>query len=143
MALVPGKRTVGFQYRPLDPTVDSTRLTAFEPAEDENDTPRCKLIHVTFGETPKYEALSYTWGDKKIKEMIFVDGKEFLVGRNLWDALRVLRKRLDGQRYWIDAVCLYLDRYRAKDLGNLKLGPLFSGGDRFVQVGSGGIMMRI
>jgi hypothetical protein len=113
MALVPEKGIVGFQYRPLDPTVNSTSLIAFEPVEDENDTVRCKLIHVTFGETPKYEALSYTWGDEKIKEIIFVDGKEFLVGQNLWGALRVLRKRLDGQRYWIDAICLYLDRNRA------------------------------
>jgi hypothetical protein len=143
MALVPEKGTVGFQYRKLDPTVDSTRLIAFEPAEDENDTPRCKQIHVTFGETPKYETLSYTWGDEKIKEMIFVDEKEFLVGQNLWDALRVLKKRLDGQRHWIDAICLYLDRYRPKDLRNLRLGPLFSGRFRFVQVGSSGIMMKI
>jgi hypothetical protein len=82
------------------------RLIEIEPAENSNDTPSCKLIHVTFAEKPQYEALSYTWGDQTVKEAIFVDGKEFLVGQNLWDALYFLRKRANGRRYWIDAICI-------------------------------------
>jgi len=100
------KSRVKFQYQPLDPSVDYTRLVEFKPAEDANDAPRCKLVHVTFGERPKYEALSYIWGDETEKKNIFVDGKEFLVGQNLWDALQYLRKRVNGQRYWIDAICI-------------------------------------
>src|ERR1700721_2143572 len=77
------KSTLDFQYQPLDPSVDCTRILEFEPAEDTDDTPHCKLIHVTFAEKPKYEALSYMWGDQTVKGAIFVDGKEFLVGQNL------------------------------------------------------------
>lgn len=61
--------------------MDCTRLVEFEPAEDANDTPRCKLIHVTFGENPKYEALSYMWGDENLKKKIFVEGKSSWLGR--------------------------------------------------------------
>lgn len=32
---------------------------------------------------------------------------------------------------WIDALCIYLDRYRMKDCRNLRFGPLFSEGFRF------------
>lgn len=98
--------TAKFQYEALDPSVDCTRLLEFVPSEDANDTLRCALIHVTFREKPKYEALSYMWGDETLKRKIIVNGKVFLVGQNLWDALHFLRKRGEGVRYWIDAICI-------------------------------------
>jgi hypothetical protein len=101
-----GESTLDFQYQPLDSLVDCTRVIEIEPAEDANDIPRCKLIHVTFGEKPKYEALSYMWGDQTLREQIFVDGKRFFVAQNLWYALHYLRKRVIGRRYWIDAICI-------------------------------------
>lgn len=86
--------------------MDCTRLIEFELGEDDNDTIRCKLIHVTFGEKPTYEALSYMWGDQTLKKKILVEGKNFLVGLNLWEALHYLRKRANEKRYWIDAICI-------------------------------------
>jgi hypothetical protein len=94
-----------FQYRPLD-SKNCIRLIEFEIAENASNPPRCKLIHATFGETPEYEALSYRWGDETFKTEILVDGKRLLVGQNLWDALHCLRKRANGRRYWIDAICI-------------------------------------
>ena len=29
-----------------------------------------------------------------------------MVGQNLWEALHYLRKRVNGLRYWIDAICI-------------------------------------
>ena len=46
------------------------------------------------------------WGDVTNKKMIYVDGKQFMVGRNLRDALRFLKRRSQRQRYWIDAICI-------------------------------------
>jgi hypothetical protein len=77
-----GESTLEFQYQPLDSSVDCTRLLEFEP------------IGIA------------KWGNETAKKTIFVDGKKFLVGQNLWDALRFLRKRANGQRYWIDAICI-------------------------------------
>ncbi len=42
-------------------------------------------MHVTFGQLPKYEARSYTWGSEK--KAIEIDRQTFLVGDNLWEAL--------------------------------------------------------
>ena len=62
------------------PNVDSSRLAVIEPSENSQALVRCKLRHFTFAEKPKYEALSYMWGDKSHQRTILVHGKEFLVG---------------------------------------------------------------
>jgi hypothetical protein len=42
----------------------------------------------------RYSALSYVWGDQSIPYKIFLDGKPFYVGRNLYMALGRLRRRI-------------------------------------------------
>jgi hypothetical protein len=37
-----------------------------------------------------------------------------------------------GSFGWFDTLCLYVDRYRTKCRGNLRIGPLFSEEFRFV-----------
>ncbi|KIW20849.1 hypothetical protein PV08_01427 [Exophiala spinifera] len=101
-----GGSTTEFQYEELDPSVDCMRLIELDPGGDADDVPRCKLIHVTFGQKPRYQALSYMWGDVTIKKKISVEGKELLVGQNLWDALRYLRNCGSSRHYWIDAICI-------------------------------------
>jgi len=57
---------------------------------------------------PKYEAISYTWGEKNALRSLHVDGDEdFLkVTKNCFNALRALR-RVDVDRLlWIDAICI-------------------------------------
>ncbi|KAF5005599.1 hypothetical protein FDECE_8006 [Fusarium decemcellulare] len=65
-------------------------------------------------ETLGYHALSYTWcppegnGDYTSSDFksIFVDGKKFLAGRNLYDVLIRLREFAFAEYYWIDAICI-------------------------------------
>lgn len=81
----------------------------------------------------RYSALSYVWGDQSIPYKIFLDGKPFYVGRNLYMALGRLRRRIgvlglsptsqpdpacedleaitrlmspEGRVLWIDAICI-------------------------------------
>ncbi|KAK5628556.1 hypothetical protein RRF57_004271 [Xylaria bambusicola] len=98
----------GFEYLPLNPNVHCTRLVRIHPADRVGDTIACTLFHVTFAERPGYEALSYMWGDcENDQKTIFVNGKKFSVGRNLWDALDYLRsEREKGVPIWIDALCI-------------------------------------
>jgi hypothetical protein len=77
-----------------------------EPAEYWDDLVRGKLVHATFAEKPKYEALSYTWGNEAPKEIISLDGKYFTVGLNLLHALRKLRDPENERILWIDAICI-------------------------------------
>lgn len=103
---IPYKHVAKFTYQPLDPLVDCIRLVELEPAEDFNSPVFCKLVAATFGQKPKYEALSYTWGDQTVKRNIFLDGKEFEVGLNLWDALSHLRNRVERLPLWIDSISI-------------------------------------
>lgn len=47
--------------------------------------------------------------------------------KTIQEALFTARKP-EVQFLWFDPLCLYLDRYRANDPGDLRLGPLFSEG---------------
>ncbi|KAH7378538.1 hypothetical protein BKA64DRAFT_728220 [Cadophora sp. MPI-SDFR-AT-0126] len=83
-------------YNPIEPAVDGIRLLILEPCEDVKGFVSCRLQHVAFTKKPKYEALSYTWGDETIRHKIFIDGQDFTAGQNLFDALSPLSFRREG-----------------------------------------------
>ncbi|KAF8857508.1 hypothetical protein BDZ45DRAFT_744321 [Acephala macrosclerotiorum] len=124
----------GSHFEHVSLTGDSSiRLVALEPGADDEPV-RCSVVYASLDDEPNYEALSYVWGDPTITTPIFLDGKIFHVTINLCAALENLRNfELDSppRVLWIDAICLYLYRYRTKYLGNLRFEPLFSGGFRF------------
>ena len=95
-----------FHYRALEQDVDCTRFVKIEPTENDQDPIVCALVHFAFGDRPKFEALSYMWGDEHTKESIILDGIEFAVKKNLRDALGHLRKRARETLFWIDALCI-------------------------------------
>ncbi|PQE06204.1 HET domain protein [Rutstroemia sp. NJR-2017a BBW] len=96
---------MSFKYSPLDPSVDGIRLLVLEPGARE-EIPKCTLKHVTFGERPKYEALSYTWGDETQRRDILLGGHSFSVTKNLYDALCCLRHPSEPRQLWTDAICI-------------------------------------
>jgi hypothetical protein len=102
--IVPGDK---FPYKPLSRNVDSIRLIILKPRGEKEDASvvRCKLSHVTFGEKPQYEALSYTWGDPNDLKDIIIDGLEMKVRVNLYSALRDLRTE-KPRVLWADAICI-------------------------------------
>jgi hypothetical protein len=55
---------------------------------------------------PKYNALSYVWGDDKDTSGITLDNDPFDVTRNLYAALRHLRDTGQTRNFWIDAICI-------------------------------------
>ena len=115
-------------YLNLEISVREIRLVHVEAARDILEPLHCSLSIVSPDREPQYEALSYAWGDPNVRKLILLDREPFPVTLNLEAALRALR--LSGQvaNHLIDALCLYLDRYRTKYRGNLVLGPLFSEG---------------
>lgn len=81
-----------FKYSALQQDKDCMRLVHIESAAKDDDPISCTLTDVTFGERPKYQALSYMWGDETGKLKILLNGAEFSVTRNLFDALQFLRR---------------------------------------------------
>lgn len=98
-----------FQCDQLDETADSTRLLEIKPHLRMDGLLDCSLVSVKFGDRPKFEALSYMWGDDDVRKKICINGAEFEVNENLFDALHFLRRRPDPHRWlpiWIDAICI-------------------------------------
>jgi hypothetical protein len=55
---------------------------------------------------PRFEALSYTWGDKKNQKHIVLNGDTFLIRENIEAALRRLRYTNKLRILWVDAICV-------------------------------------
>ncbi|KAK4158727.1 HET-domain-containing protein [Cladorrhinum sp. PSN259] len=65
---------------------------------------------------PRYEALSYTWGDAGVSEFAAIEGaadgggvRRLGIRQNLASALRHLRQPTDPRVLWIDAICINQD----------------------------------
>lgn len=97
------------QYEPLSQHRDCTRLVRIEAAKRDDDAIICTLFEVAFGDRPKFDALSYMWGDGPASCNIVLNGATFSVRQNLWDALRYLRTHTPDTSYWIDAICINQD----------------------------------
>ncbi|KAK1973456.1 heterokaryon incompatibility protein-domain-containing protein [Colletotrichum cereale] len=59
-----------------------------------------------FGDRPKFEALSYVWGSEDEQRAITLNGCQFHVRKNLFDALVYLRSRGQTGFLWVDALCI-------------------------------------
>ena len=59
--------------------------------------------------TPKYEALSYTWGDSRKLASLACSGQIILLTQNLKAALLRLRRPRQPRLVWIDQICIDQD----------------------------------
>lgn len=100
-----------FAFQPLDSANDTIRLLILLPTSvtegvDANEI-CCELEHNTLASKPKFEALSYTWGDEPADNPIRVNGQQVLVRKNLHDALRNFRQS-SPRALWVDTLCINL-----------------------------------
>lgn len=97
-----------FSYQNLA-TAQSLRLVTIESGGFD-DPVHCTLRHVDIDpgrdDQPRYEALSYVWGDPQVTKPIMVNGLDFPVTTNLLLALRYLRRQDEARTFWIDAICI-------------------------------------
>lgn len=107
-----------YSYMPLSTQSDCTRFVQIEPAQSDNEPISCSLVQIAFGDRPKFDALSYMWGDCEGKKWhtILLHGIEYRVGENLWDALHHLRRECQGKLFWIDAICIDQDNLDERNL---------------------------
>ncbi|KAM0340591.1 hypothetical protein ACHAPU_010428 [Fusarium lateritium] len=93
------------RYTPLDSERDQTRTLHLLPG-NQHDPIRCVLQTAFLKDNPKYEALSYTWGDPGDYRYIKVDGMRKEVTVNLYNALYRLRHLAEERCLWVDANCI-------------------------------------
>lgn len=95
-----------FCYAPLDQASCEIRLLVLSATRHADHRLQGRLIIKSLDASPKYEALSYTWGlPSESNFKIWVNGILVPVRRNLLCALRVLR-RPQERVLWIDALCI-------------------------------------
>ena len=93
-------------YRPLDSSGGEIRLLDIQPATKHTLPIVCKLRHAYLPKKPKYECLSYVWGNEEGGTHIKVDGNFFPVFENCEAVLRRLRNLATSRTFWIDAICI-------------------------------------
>jgi hypothetical protein len=108
-----------YRYNPLADE-HSTRLLSLEPGQGK-ETIRCSVQEMDIDDPPKYTALSYTWGMPEGRLTIDVEGHDFLVTRNLWNALWHLRRKDYPVIIWIDAICINQVRVSKQKLQGFRI----------------------
>ncbi|KAG9192732.1 hypothetical protein G6011_11466 [Alternaria panax] len=93
-----------FQYQSLVES-NQIRLITILPQELGSGI-RLELEHVDMNSDPKYECLSYAWGQDDHDRPIAINDSTFLVSSTLYVALEHLRYRSQERRIWIDAICI-------------------------------------
>ncbi|KAK3656445.1 hypothetical protein LTR22_009718 [Elasticomyces elasticus] len=94
-------------YRPLIPTQKEIRVLLLRAGRLE-DPIRCELHHASLLHEPypRFETVSYVWGDPHQKITIEVDGIATPVGASAERVLRRFRLVDTDRTAWIDALCI-------------------------------------
>ncbi|KAI1371274.1 heterokaryon incompatibility protein-domain-containing protein [Hypoxylon crocopeplum] len=104
-------------YTPLDRSRTQIRFIEILPSDTDEESVSCLLKVAELTPGARYAALSYVWGDPKIKEDIMVNGVTLPVTTNLASALRHFRRsgfpknQENGEvrQLWADAICINQD----------------------------------
>ncbi|KAM7215271.1 heterokaryon incompatibility domain containing protein [Rhypophila decipiens] len=88
--------------------VSSDELRLLEPVSITHNSLHFNLIEVPRRATPKYTAVSYTWGDGEASEIIYLNNQQFRVRVNLWSCLYYVGQHAHrvGIYLWVDAICI-------------------------------------
>ena len=93
-----------FHYDPIIGD-DTIRILEIRPGSG-IDLVFCGLRTVRLSEKPRYEALSYCWGDPTFNQQIHCNDKPLAITTNLYAALTQLRHNTEPRILWADAICI-------------------------------------
>ena len=93
-----------YQYEPLR-DVHEVRLLVLAPGAH-SDEIRCELKHYFLSSIPKFDALSYAWGDISMSREVLCNNECIPVTESIFIALHYLRHKDLGRTIWVDAICI-------------------------------------
>lgn len=116
---------------------DSIRLLRLHPGSQ--DEPLVgSLFSVGIDAPPKYEAISYVWGDPESFTSIECDGQILKLGHNLGEVLRRVRFPDEVRTLWADAICINQSDREEREIQVGVMGNIFALASRVVAwVGEG------
>jgi hypothetical protein len=113
---------------PLDPSERQIRHLTLTSSASERIL-QCALHTVSQASNPEYTALSYVWGDEKIRSTIEINGQMTSITTNLDTALRNLwQKQGEGVSVWADAICINQADDKEKASQVRMMGDIYSNG---------------
>lgn len=96
-------------YTPLNSKTGELRLLSIRKPENQTVLIKCDTQTFELSHAPRFDALSYVWGDPSVTKEIQFCGLSRLVTENLFEALTRLREEGDSKWIWIDALCINQD----------------------------------
>lgn len=125
-------KSTSTKYRPLLYKKD-IRLLVLHPADNRDNDIHFHLKYVSLESPhPKFEALSYAWGDPTPMRTIYESNEPVTVRQNLFLALRHLRYSDDYRVLWIDTLCIDQSDFEERSQQVRLMGDVFSEADRVV-----------
>jgi Heterokaryon incompatibility protein (HET) len=123
-----------FDYKdiPLNPKLEEFRILHLFPGDD-SDPIRCRLERVSVASRPKYEPISYAWGDPTVQEPIECNGSVIGVTKSLFEALKQIRSTIRGTEprlLWADAICINQLDGNEKSSQVLLMRKIYESGER-------------
>lgn len=114
-----------FQHAPLDHSIQSLRVIQICSDLAEDGSLQCTISHATINHP--FTCLSYCWGPATVTRQILLNGKPFLVRRNLYDFLEMQqRTQATPDVYWIDALCIDQTNTAERNHQVAQMGAIFS-----------------
>jgi hypothetical protein len=95
-----------FEYARLPFNEENRNFRLLEILPGHGDDIVCKLKHTSLDEKPKYETISYCWGDCKAAKPIQCNEALLNIPDSLYFALQQFRYRKEIRTLWADAICI-------------------------------------
>ena len=95
-----------FRYAPLSSNEENRNFRLLEILPGEGDDIVCNLKHISLNEKPKYETISYCWGDSKAAKRIQCNNALLNIPDSLYFALQQFRYKKEIRTLWADAICI-------------------------------------
>ncbi|KAI1754001.1 hypothetical protein F4782DRAFT_545346 [Xylaria castorea] len=103
----PPPLAAGHGYVALQPLHEDFRILHLHPSTNFQIKLECSLQHVSLGQCPSYEAVSYVWGDQANTVITAIlSGREVTITANLGHVLRNLRLATETRALWVDRLCI-------------------------------------
>ncbi|KAG5654885.1 hypothetical protein KAF25_005842 [Fusarium avenaceum] len=124
------EKALSVDYTPLAQTTE-IRILNLEQGTYK-DPVVCTLCPVLRSEA-KYHALSYEWGDEGDDDpSIIVTNRPVQIRRNLYEALKRIRKPSDDIQLWVDAICINQSDIQEKNYQVAMMGKTFADATGFI-----------
>jgi SpoVK/Ycf46/Vps4 family AAA+-type ATPase len=97
-------KTKGYRYTAIDEP-DAIRLLLIHPTLGSRHL-KCSLVQARLPSAPRYEAISYCWGDSTAKHSITIEGQQLPLTESAFQVLRNRSSFWSPRLIWVDALCI-------------------------------------